>query len=39
MATKNSVTGDEIKSKANSKAYRSNYDIIFKKKKVKKNAR
>jgi hypothetical protein len=29
MATKNDITGDEIKSKASSTAYESNYDKIF----------
>jgi len=35
MTTKNSVTGDKIKSKPNSTAYRSNYDKIFSKPKKK----
>lgn len=30
--TKNDVTGDKIKSKANSQAYRDNWDRIFSKK-------
>lgn len=29
MATKNDITGDEIKSKVSSTAYESNYDKIF----------
>lgn len=33
MATKNDVTGDSIRSKSSSKAYRDNYDRIFRKKK------
>ena len=33
MTTKNEVTGDDLKSKANSDAYRDNYDKIFKDKK------
>jgi glutaredoxin len=33
MATTNSITGDEIKSKALSKEGRENYDFIFRKKK------
>jgi thioredoxin-like negative regulator of GroEL len=33
MATKNSITGDEIKSKALSKQGRENYDLIFRKQK------
>jgi hypothetical protein len=32
MATKNDITGDEIKSKVNSNAYQSNYDKIFRSK-------
>jgi hypothetical protein len=32
MATKNDITGDEIKSKVNSNAYESNYDKIFRSK-------
>lgn len=32
MATKNDVTGDEIKSKVSSEQYRENYDKIFRKK-------
>ena len=35
MAAKNDVTGDSIRSKASSKAYRDNYDKIFGKKKKK----
>lgn len=31
--TKNSITGDKIKSKANSDAYRNNWDAIFGKRK------
>jgi len=34
MASKNDITGDEIKSKASSKAYEDNYDRIFGKKKI-----
>lgn len=30
--SKNDITGDEIKSKANNKAYEDNYDKIFKRK-------
>ena len=33
MATKNDVTGDSIRSRTSSKAYRDNYDKIFRKKK------
>lgn len=33
MTSKNEVTGDELKSKPNSDAYRDNYDKIFKDKK------
>ena len=33
MATKNDVTGDSIRTKTVSKAYRDNYDRIFRKKK------
>ena len=33
MASKNDITGDEIKSKASNKAYEDNYDRIFGKKK------
>jgi hypothetical protein len=33
MAAKNDVTGDSIKSRVNSKAYRDNWDRIFGKKK------
>ena len=33
MAAKNDITGDEIKSKASTKAYEDNYDRIFGKKK------
>ena len=29
MATRNSITNDEIKSKRNSDKYRSNFDLIF----------
>lgn len=29
MATRNSITGDFIRSKANSKDYRDNWDVIF----------
>ena len=29
MATTNPITGDAIKSKANSKEYQDNYDLIF----------
>ena len=32
MATRNDITGDELKSKTNSEAYRNNYDAIFGKK-------
>ena len=32
MATKNDITGDEIKSKVSSTAYESNYDKIFRSK-------
>ncbi len=40
MTTKNSITGDAIKSKPNSSAYRDNYGTIFKSKKKKvKNVR
>lgn len=35
MATKNDVTGDEIKTKTNSELYRENYDKIFRKKQEK----
>ena len=35
MTTRNAVTGDKIKSKPNSTEYRSNYDVIFKKKRKK----
>lgn len=28
MATTNNITGDEIKTKANSSAYQTNYDLI-----------
>ena len=34
MATKNDVTGDEIKTGGNSNAYKDNWDAIFKKKSV-----
>ena len=34
MASKNDITGDEIKSKASTKAYEDNYDRIFGKKKI-----
>jgi glutaredoxin len=37
MAAKNSITGDEIKSKALSKQGRENYDFIFRKKQMKQN--
>lgn len=37
MATKNSITGDEIKSKVLSKQGRENYDSIFRKKQMKPN--
>jgi len=37
MTTRNSITGDKIKSKPNSDEYRSNYDLIFNK--GKKNAK
>mgnify|MGYP007061990738 CR=1 FL=1 len=33
MASRNDITGDEIKSKASNKAYEDNYDRIFGKKK------
>lgn len=33
MAAKNDVTGDSIRTKTVSKAYRDNYDRIFRKKK------
>ena len=33
MASKNDITGDEIKSKSSTKAYEDNYDRIFGKKK------
>lgn len=33
MATKNDITGDDIRSKSNTDAYRDNYDRIFRKKK------
>jgi|TARA_B110000285_G_scaffold43061_1_gene47857 hypothetical protein len=36
MATKNDITGDELKSKNNTKAYEDNYDRIFGKKKKEK---
>lgn len=36
MAAKNDITGDEIKSKASTKAYEDNYDRIFGKKKKEK---
>lgn len=29
MATRNDITGDELKSKTNSDSYRDNYDRIF----------
>ena len=32
MASKNDITGDSLISKANSKAYENNYDLIFGKK-------
>jgi len=32
MATKNDITGDEIKTKTVTDAYRNNYDRIFRKK-------
>jgi hypothetical protein len=32
MATKNDITGDSLISKANTKAYENNYDLIFGKK-------
>lgn len=35
MTTMNDVTGDSIRSKAQSKKYRDNYDLIFGKKKKK----
>ena len=35
MASRNDITGDEIKSKASNKAYEDNYDRIFGKKKEK----
>lgn len=34
MATKNDVTGDEIRTGGNSNAYKDNWDAIFKKKPV-----
>lgn len=34
MATKNDITGDEIKSRGNSKEYGDNFDRIFRKNKV-----
>jgi hypothetical protein len=34
MATKNDITGDEIKSRGNSKDYEDNFDRIFRKNKV-----
>lgn len=34
MATKNDITGDEIKSRGNSQAYGDNFDRIFRKNKV-----
>ncbi len=39
MATKNSITGDKIKSKPNSNKYRDNWDIIFNKSEKKQNVR
>ena len=36
MATKNDITGDEIKSKSSTKAYEDGYDRIFGKKKKEK---
>jgi hypothetical protein len=39
MATKNDVTGDSIRTKTVSQAYRDNYDRIFRKKKVAKKAK
>ncbi len=36
MATRNDITGDEIKSKGPSKAYLDNYDLIWGKKKEEK---
>jgi len=36
MATRNDITGDEIKSKGPSKAYLDNYDLIWSKKKEEK---
>ncbi len=32
MTTRNSITGDKIKSKPNSSEYRSGWDVIFKNK-------
>lgn len=32
MTARNDITGDELKSKTNSEAYRNNYDAIFGKK-------
>ena len=34
MATRNDVTGQEIKSRGNSEDYKNNWDAIFSKKKV-----
>lgn len=39
MTSKNDITGDEIKSKKNTDKYREGYDLIFNKKKKKKNAK
>ena len=33
MATRNDITGDELRSKTNTKAYEDNWDLIFGKKK------
>ena len=38
MATRNDITGDEIKSKGPSKAYLDNYDLIWGKKKKEDNS-
>jgi hypothetical protein len=34
MATKNEITGDEIKTGGNSNLYKDNWDAIFKKKQI-----
>ena len=34
MATKNDITGDTIQTRGTSEAFRNNYDLIFRKKKV-----